>query len=99
MLVRIEVLPWLSELVDGGIAGKALLEDEIPEGASLRDLLLRLHETHPRFGRLVFDPSRGQITGHAEIAVNGTLYDQAGGLNTPLREGDTVTFLPGIAGG
>jgi molybdopterin converting factor small subunit len=99
MQVRIEVLPWLSELLDGGISHKTVLNETVPDGESLRNLLGRLQETHSRFGRMVFDPKRQQLTGHAEIAVNGILYDQAGGLDTPLHDGDTVTFLPGIAGG
>ncbi|MCL4370871.1 MAG: MoaD/ThiS family protein [Chloroflexi bacterium] len=99
MQVKIEVLPWLSELLSGSIARKVVLEETVPEGESLRALLGRLQENHGRFGRLVFDPERQQLTGHAEIAINGALYDQAGGLDAPLQEGDTVTFLPGIAGG
>ncbi|MHB0869764.1 MAG: MoaD/ThiS family protein [Chloroflexota bacterium] len=99
MLVKVEVLPWLSELLSGSISKKVVLEQAVPEGETLRALLARLRDSHSRFGRMVYDPKRGLLTGHAEIAVNGTLYDQAGGLDAPLHEGDTVTFLPGIAGG
>lgn len=99
MQVTIEVLPWLSELLSGNISRKVVWEERVLEGESLRTLLGRLLESHGRFGRMVFDPDRRQLTGHSEIAVNGTLYDQAGGLDAPLHDGDTVTFLPGIAGG
>ncbi|MGE5619924.1 MAG: MoaD/ThiS family protein [Sphingomonadaceae bacterium] len=99
MQVRIEVLPWLSELLSGSISRPVVLETAVPEGETLRALLVRLVETHRRLGQMVYDPERGLLSGHAEIAVNGTMYDQAGGLDAPLHDGDTVTLLPGIAGG
>lgn len=99
MRIRVEILPWLSELLNGNIAQKAVLEKTAPEGATLRAFLEGLQDEHERFGRMVFDRERQQLTGHAEVAVNGILYDQAGGLDAQLHEGDTVTFLPGIAGG
>lgn len=99
MQVRIEVLPWLSELAGGSSARKVTLEENLPDGGSLRSLLVRVNATHERLGRMVFDPGKGHLTGHAEIAVNGTLYDQAGGLDLLLHDGDTVSFLPGVAGG
>ncbi len=99
MRIKVEVLPWLSEAMGGSLSEKVLLEETGMEGDSLRDLLEWLCAAHPRFGKLVFNPRTHQLTGHAEIAVNGTIYDAIGGLDTPLHEGDTVTFLPGIAGG
>lgn len=99
MRVKIEVLPWLSETVGAGVAQKRVLEEKLPEGTTLRMLLVRLHEEHSRFGRLVFDPQRDRLTGHAEIALNGAIYDLVGGLDAHLQDGDVVTFLPGLAGG
>ena len=99
MLIRVVAMPWLSELLNGSIARKAEMEETAADGESLRGLLLQLHESHARFGRMVFDSETDQLTGHAEIAINGSLYDQAGGLDTPLHDGDTVTFLPSISGG
>lgn len=99
MRVIVEALPWLSETLGVGISNKAVLEQEVPEGTTLRGLLHRLNGNHDRFGRLVFDAERSRLTGQAEIAVNGAIYDLAGGLDAPLRDGDVVTFLPGLAGG
>ena len=99
MRVTVEVLPWLSELLGGTISGKVVLRPSLSEGESLRDLLDRLCEEHPGFGQKVYDPTTRRLTGQAEIALNGSIYDLAGGLDARLRDGDTVTFLPGIAGG
>ncbi len=99
MQIQIEVLPWLSELLSGSISRKVVMQETLPDGVSLRFLLGSLQERQSRFGRMVFDSDRQQLTGHAEIIVNGALCEQLGGLDTPLHEGDTVTFLPGLAGG
>ncbi len=99
MVVKVEVLPWLSELAGGTVSRKVVLEEELKDGASLRAVLLLLVEKHGRLGRMIFDPGRNDLTGHAEIAINGRLYDQAGGLDSALCPGDTVSILPGIAGG
>jgi molybdopterin converting factor small subunit len=97
--VKVEVLPWMSETLGAGATEKRVLEENLPEGATLRMLLVQLHGQHERFGKLVFDSQRGRLTGHAEIALNGAIYDLVGGLDARLRDGDVVTFLPGLAGG
>jgi molybdopterin converting factor small subunit len=99
MMVRVEVMPWLSELLSGEISKKFDMIEPLQEGETVRELLRQLHARHPRFGRMVFDPERDHLTGHAEIAINGTPSHLAGGLDTQLHEGDIVTFLAGIAGG
>ena len=99
MQIQIEVLPWLSELLSGSISRKVVMQETLPDGVSLRFLLGSLQERQSRFGRMVFDSERQRLTGHAEIIVNGDLCEQLGGLDSPLHEGDTVTFLPGLAGG
>lgn len=99
MVIRLEVLPWLSELVDGSISRKVVLQEDVPDRMTLRAVLVLLQDRYPRLGSMVFDANRRQLTGHSEIAVNGVLYDRAGGLDSPLKQGDTISFLPGIAGG
>jgi len=99
VIVTVEILPWLSELISGSISQKEMLEEEIPLHATLRTLLDLLVDRHSVFGRMVYDPEGRRLTGHAELAVNGTLYDAVGGLDLTLHHSDTITFLPGIAGG
>lgn len=99
MIVTVEILPWLSELISGSISRKEVLREEIHDNATLRTLLGILVDRYSGFGRMVYDPEGGRLTGHSEIAVNGMIYDLLGGLDLPLHPGDTVTFLPGIAGG
>ena len=99
MLIRVEVMPWLSELLNASVARKAEMEESLEDGVTLRELLRQLCERHNGFGRMVFDRANDRLTGHAEVAVNGLLSDLAGGLDDPLHEGDIVTFIPGISGG
>jgi molybdopterin converting factor small subunit len=99
MRVKVEVWPWLSETLGAKATQKRILEPELPEGTTLRALLAHLAQEHARFGELVFDPERGRLTGHSEIALNGAIYDLVGGLDARLQDGDVVTFLPSLAGG
>ena len=99
MRITVEVLPWLSETLEGGSPRRVVLEEHVPAGTSLRQLLAELYRKHSRFGPRVFDPEKGLLTGQSELAINGTIYDLVGGLDSPLQEGDTVTFLPSLAGG
>jgi molybdopterin converting factor small subunit len=99
MRVKVEVWPWLSETLGARGAEKRVLEQQLPDGTTLRALLACLHQEHARFGELVFDPERGRLTGHTELALNGAIYDLVGGLDARLQDGDVVTFLPSLAGG
>jgi molybdopterin converting factor small subunit len=99
MQIRIEVLPWMSELLNGTISKKVVLDEALPEGESLRGLLLHIHARYERFGRMVFHAQSGELTGHAEIVVNGAVCEAIGGLDATLHDGDIVTFLPAIVGG
>lgn len=99
MRISVEVFPWLSETVGGTISGKVVMSEELPDGETLRDLLTRLHRKHQRFGKLVYNPEKGCLAGHAQVTINGSIYDIMGGMDARLREGDTVSFLPEMAGG
>lgn len=99
MIVKVEVMPWLSELVTGSISHKVVLMEEMPAGTSLRKALELVGERHPRLGKMVFDARRGQMSGHAELAINGAMFETATGMDYPLQDGDTISILPGIAGG
>jgi molybdopterin converting factor small subunit len=96
--IRLEILPWLSRSLDGEGAVRVVLDREVPEGATVRDVLDRLVREHPAFGRTLFDPE-GQVAVHVSIIVNDRLYELAGGLQAQLREGDVVRLLPAFSGG
>lgn len=68
------------------------------EGATLKELLQTLEEQYPGItGGLLADD--GSLRRHVNLYVNGEDVRYTGALDTELRDGDTVSILPAVAGG
>lgn len=81
------------------IAGKGMIEIDLPEGSTIRQVIDRVIEEFPSLKNSWFSPS-GELYDHLNVFVNGVdaqtspLY-----LDTPLKPEDNLEFLPPIAGG
>ena len=95
--VKIELLSWMGE----GLADKPLrlLEREVADGTTLRELLAALVADHPPLAHRAYDPQADQVSEQVNLLVNDVLAAALSGLDTPLHEGDKVTLLPAYAGG
>ena len=72
------------------LAGAHEVVVELPEGATVRDVLDRI----PRAVRERLLDERGGIRYPAEVAVNGRRIEFLDGLDTRLRDGDVVLVSP-----
>jgi len=97
--VKLEVIPWLTDYFGARGASRLVLEEEAAEGEKVRDLLVRLADRYQEFGRLAFDAEKGQLSGHITVICNNRLLELLDGLDTVLKEGDTILLLPAYAGG
>ena len=98
--VRLEFFSWLADtLAVEGTGGEIILEEGIEENKTVRDVLSHLAVGHPRFGELIFDVKTQKLIGRVSIFFNGRLLEMANGLDTRLRDGDVLTFVPPIEGG
>ncbi len=68
------------------------------DGAHVREALDSLQSRYPSIGDRLFD-GQGQVKSHLIVFVNNDDIRFLNGLDTPLRDGDTVVLLPAIAGG
>jgi len=76
------------------LIGRFEVEAELPEGATVRDLIDYIDsKVKPSFKSRIID-ERGDVRYPVEIAVNGRRIDFLEGLNTRLKDGDRVTFSP-----
>ncbi len=98
MLIRIEILPWLSTAIRSEVTGRMTLEHHL-EGATLRDLLREMSEVDPAFARVVFDLGRDEMRYPALGVINDQLVEFLKGLDTRLAEGDRVTLMAAYTGG
>jgi molybdopterin synthase sulfur carrier subunit len=81
------------------IVGAKRLEIDLPEGASLRDLLGALVERCPALAEKLFDGS-GALSRHVQIFVDGRgAAFLPNGLDTKLRAHDAIDIFPAVAGG
>ncbi len=68
------------------------------EGVSVRGALDTLTTQYPTISERLFDP-QGQVKSHINIFLNNEDIRFLNGLDTSLRDGDTVVLLPALAGG
>lgn len=98
--VRLEILSSLAETLDVDTkSDTVILEQEIEEGNTVRDVLNQLNNKHKRFTAVVFDVNAQKQTEMVNIFLNGRTLELANGLATKLTNGDTLTFITPIIGG
>jgi molybdopterin synthase sulfur carrier subunit len=68
------------------------------EGASLRDVLAALDAAHPGFKDRLFDAD-GALHKFVNVFVSDDDVRYLQGLDTPVKDGDTVSLIPAVAGG
>ena len=96
--VHLEVLSSLAETLDSQ-SESVKIEQEIEEGATVRDVLNRLSTGYPRFIAVIFDIKAQKQTEKVNIFLNGRNLELENGLATRLHEDDTLTFVTPIVGG
>jgi len=90
MTVEVRVTANLQKMVGGKRSVQA-------EGASVRELLDDLDGRYPGFKKQIV--TDGQIHRFVNIYLNDEDIRFLDKLDTPLKEGDTLSILPALAGG
>jgi molybdopterin synthase sulfur carrier subunit len=73
---------------------------QMKDGASLVDLLSMLAEKHgDPFKKSVYEPNDPDLKPYYILSVNGVLLNQLKGLETQLKDGDHLVFMPVVTGG
>jgi adenylyltransferase/sulfurtransferase len=67
-------------------------------GATVADALLSLLDTHPEVRKHLYN-DEGQLRHFVNIYVNDEDIRYSGETATPLKDGDTISVVPSIAGG
>ena len=98
-LIRLEILPGLSEFFDAKEAKAIVLEEKTEEGATVGDIIRKLAAKHQTFGATVFDAKTQKMSGFAAIVLNDRLVESLNGLDTFVKDGDVIKLFPVIAGG
>ncbi|MGB6837367.1 MAG: ubiquitin-like small modifier protein 1 [Dehalococcoidia bacterium] len=80
------------------LAGDRTVEVLLPDGATVRDVLIRLVELRPGLAGHVLD-GEGQVPQYVGVFVDGRDIRYLQGLDTPVRPENEVYIFPPTAGG
>ena len=97
--VRVELTSWLGRYFGAERGGRAVVEREVADAATVKDLLEDLSSHNREFRDVLFDPGTGRMGRYMTVVLNGRLLELAGGLETELKPGDTVLLMAALAGG
>ena len=88
---------FLSLLVD--IIGKEEISLSFDNTLTIKDVLMSLSSLFGKdFEENIFSPE-GKLSKYIILGLNGKDIRKFEGLNTIIRDGDEISFLPAIAGG
>ena len=94
--VRLEF--WMADRLGWDQPGPVVLEEPLQEEESLRGLLTRLAARFSHFSEALFDPETQSLSSEVTILMNDHV-NLPQGLDTTLKDGDRILFLPILAGG
>jgi molybdopterin synthase sulfur carrier subunit len=81
------------------LAGKGKVTLELSEGVLLKEAIKQIIENFPKIERALIDPELGDPRPNTLIIVNGREIGVLNGLETLLKDGDEVVFVPVSHGG
>jgi molybdopterin synthase sulfur carrier subunit len=78
---------------------KSKLKLEFGKTASLKEVVRRIVEDQPKLRQALIDPELDDPRTNALILVNGKDISVLDGLDTMLKDGDELVFVPVVHGG
>ncbi|PMB74263.1 molybdopterin synthase sulfur carrier subunit [Candidatus Bathyarchaeota archaeon] len=81
------------------ITNKSTVTLELGKGAQLKEAIRRIVEEFPKIESALIDPELGDPRPNTLIIVNGREISVLKGLETVLKDGDEVVFIPVSHGG
>lgn len=95
MKIKVKFFALVRELT-----GKREETVEVDDGSTVRTLLDRLAEEYgAKFQEYLFDPGSTKPRGYLQFLVDGRNIVLMQGLDTVLKEGNSLAILPPVGGG
>ena len=94
MEVEVKLYAMLRE-----IASKKLEKVDLPEKASMRDLIgFMISKYGEEFGTYIYDADK-KVRNYLSYMINGVNINSLDGFETTLKDGDVISLLPPVGGG
>jgi len=97
--VTVEAIAWVTQFVGGDGTRRKVFDEAVPQGATVRTVLSRLSDQHPKLREVLWDRTGTDLMEHIEILVNDAVLGLTQTLDSPVRDGDRITLLGQYAGG
>jgi molybdopterin converting factor small subunit len=81
-----------------GLAGTSRLALDVPQPATVSEVMDQVAEVHPAVERRVRDET-GELRRYVNVYVDGSDVRSLQGAATPVQDGSLVLVVPSIAGG
>ena len=95
--VPVEIASWITKFVGGDGSGRRVLEEPLPQGATVRSVLKGLSTRFPELDRALWHGK--ELGEHIEVLVNDAVLGIEHDLDSALRPGDRITLLAQFMGG
>jgi molybdopterin converting factor small subunit len=97
--IHIKLPSHLARMLKADSVDWLIIEKEIAEGTTVKDLLSILVMTYPGFRKSVFNPDAGSVNEQINVVLNNELLTFEDMSHKLLADNDTVTILPMYFGG
>lgn len=97
--VRVECIAWITKFVGGTGAGRAVFDEPLRPGDTVRSVLRRVSDRFPDLDRALWDQTTGELGEHIEVVVNNAVLDIHHTIDSPLVAGDLITLVGQYIGG
>jgi molybdopterin converting factor small subunit len=97
--VKLKVNRWLSRDGEADSTNFEKILTSAWAGKSILGMVRRLAEENDSFRRAIFDGENQQIKPNIIVVLNGRIVNPYERLESTLKEGDELTFLPVQNGG
>lgn len=81
------------------LSGKTQLTINFQEGMSLKELVTKISQQMPKLEKAFSDQQLNDSRSNALILINGREISVLNGLETKLKDGDEIVFVPVVHGG
>ncbi len=98
--INLEFLSWISQTIEVDVPGNSLHRAlKAEDGCTIKTLLHQTAAGHPRFEQLVFDIKLQKLNEKVCVLHNGRQVELENGLETRLKDGDSLVLVPFLEGG
>ena len=95
--VPVEIVSWVTKFTGGDGTGRRVFEEPLPEGATVRSVLIGLSARFPELRAALWHGD--DIGEHIEVLVNDAVLGVGHTIHSRLAPGERITLLGQYMGG